>query len=1436
MQRIRMSRERPIAGSLLFFTRVLLIIFYLQNNFKNHIGAGGKRGISSWSFSSFLFDVLMVDGFLWPSRNANSHQYEYSCNHYRSSDMATKNIRGCRWKLKDRNIRHSNGDTVMPLVDSLTDAVNDPTDERQVLETLWSYVNNLQRARKTKGEIKAVYSLANYLHDNRFENKRIDHTSLKVKVANDIENANGYEEENHHSHISDSDDAKKLIHSLTEVLARALVPAIRQAGESNDYKIILRLIRGSIAFANDHPILTPRIFGEALNALSLTQANTGKLKSIWNAMVGLPTNSSSSSRDVDKFDSTPLPSYLNNVPTAFELNIFLKSMAALGKSRACIDIYRKYSTNQSKNGTLSHSNVYIQPDAYTISILVSILTDSICRDQKMCDPINFLAIRNEIMPEAVSSIGQKRKVRSSTESFQSKIESLTYSTCWQWNVAVELLGTFPDDQDTDTNGSQLQKLQWRSNHVYSSLLKLQEKAQALCNGKMSSSWHHKNGLELTMSILDDMTLHDVIPDVVTCTLAIKAMGRADVSANYLASTTSISKTKASASYNENENNLAVNFLERMKTNPKLPHPNQYSYSAAIKVCARLKDHCAALNLLEEMRSEHCTTAVVSNTEYEIIDAEVRQNDAIIPPPNTWVYNAVLLSLDNKERNSQSTKRWRNKQMEKISNKKNKEMNLYQRTEVALRLLEQMKNDSQHHELDTKPDVVTYNTILGIGTFPHQFTTNETKTANLTRTVSSTKISVLSVIDQMKREGVARDTITYCNAIDSSVHDNDLLDILSMCLEDSSINRKSRVADKIDMAVVFNAGLYTLTARKDMAKFETILMLMLEHDIPTNDETLTALISAVGKNGKGSSLVNLIRMMERSEEQHSSTNSSMYQELLEFSEFIGSSRRIFMMPMLRDFHYTQAINIFLKENEFSNAYAILSMMRAKGINPTTSCMEGFALSYAQSAMDTFIQEKKQKKSNEGKRVSVSLSRASSAYKISMALALPRSSTLGRVARACAMTGQWKLCRSLLQTIHSNVLTPKEDGSFISISPRLLQTIKGTHSYILRECAKQGSVHAALHYTNDIQEFSNKIRAKSQPDSQVLKEKPRFDEIPIDEDDIFKNLRSITDISSSKTNVGMQPNDWISVIQAASRSGHWRVCFNTLQFLRPHVERTKFEIGDNNKRDSSDVKYNQLTFALYAVSRSLESHSQYAWAVRVIEDWIEWSGRQPRVESVLSAIRVLSAHGRVEEIRKLMFTCLQKDISSSIEKDMSLSYEEKLYVGAVSALHNNGLYDDADEFFISGIQGGFLPFDFFRENGQFVLDLHGLNVALAHSVVRIAMRQQTAALAEEEAPQSNMMIITGKGRNSEFHLRPVLRPEVQRMLLEEFYPPLNTISIPGNTGALTVLAQDIQAWQEHQQQQKGIRMLKLAVVLRNLSSQERLKKIISLKLESKSNGDD
>jgi hypothetical protein len=103
-------------------------------------------------------------------------------------------------------------------------------------------------------------------------------------------------------------------------------------------------------------------------------------------------------------------------------------------------------------------------------------------------------------------------------------------------------------------------------------------------------------------------------------------------------------------------------------------------------------------------------------------------------------------------------------------------------------------------------------------------------------------------------------------------------------------------------------------------------------------------------------------------------------------------------------------------------------------------------------------------------------------------------------------------------------------------------------------------------------------------------------------------------------------------------------------------------------------------------------------------------------------------------------------------------------AVTSLHLHGLYDDADEIFMSGISSGYLPLNFVGDAiGPQVLVLHGLNIALSHSAVRIAMRQHTSKF-DGGAEVSDMIIVTGRGRNSAFHLRPIVRPEVQRMLMD------------------------------------------------------------------------
>jgi hypothetical protein len=52
----------------------------------------------------------------------------------------------------------------------------------------------------------------------------------------------------------------------------------------------------------------------------------------------------------------------------------------------------------------------------------------------------------------------------------------------------------------------------------------------------------------------------------------------------------------------------------------------------------------------------------------------------------------------------------------------------------------------------------------------------------------------------------------------------------------------------------------------------------------------------------------------------------------------------------------------------------------------------------------------------------------------------------------------------------------------------------------------------------------------------------------------------------------------------------------------------------------------------------------------------------------------------------------------------------------------------------------------------------------------------------------------------------------MLVEEFYPPLSSTTVPGNMGAIRVASEDITAWLKHQQRQKGERMQRIAEVLK------------------------
>jgi hypothetical protein len=1002
--------------------------------------------------------------------------------------------------------------------------------------------------------------------------------------------------------------------------------------------------------------------------------------------------------------------------TAFELNIMLKSVASRGRSRSCVDIYQQHTTQ-------NDGSTYICPDAYTASTLFSILTESISADQKTVAPL--------VMQSS-----------SSSSSLQSTLKALSKSPCWQWNTAVELLHTLGDET-----------IHW-NNHAYSSLMKLEDRAQEIFED-------HENGSNIALAILNSMRIHGTTPDVVTCTLAIKALG---------------DPASSSMSWK-----LAVRFLEQMMTDSKLPNPNAYSYSAAIVVCARCRQYNMAIELLDQMRAGKKSGEGSKATA------------TIAPEPNTWVYNAALLAISNPE--NQRRRQGRKNKTFKISAQEGDN-----RRELALSLLEQMKTDVTDRGMETKPDTVTYNTILAL--------------------VGTTQVScnnlIFSLVDEMIEEEVPRDAITYHNAILASTGESDIIRLLCTCMKDnltgSTSSRTLEGKAAFGLTFVFNTALSVFGSRGNLKMFREAFSLMQDNNIRFNQETISHLLSIIGKSGNSDTLVRFLTALKHG------GNSTFWED--EFLPRTGIRLTGRSLPPLDIIHYSNAISTCLTENELDHAHAILSMMREGGMVPSSDCTESFAVAYARVAIRSAARERKRTEKGDPTNVqSISRKRAQSAFSIVMALNTPSPFVLSMVAKACAVTGQWKRARNMLRSLQKSILSDYSNDK--TYQQGALDTMSDLQSGLLGECAKQGNVTAALWYVSDIQRFSSKFGQSQEGVNGTL-----FPDREKTENDFLRFLQEVPLAKDFRASVGMKVRDWVAVVKAARRSGHWRVCVNTLQILRPYVERTNPKLIKEGEEERFENRYKQLAPALVHATACLEVGSKYAWAVRSINEWISWSGRRAPPEAVLSAIRVLSTRGRGDEVKDLLFRCIH-DCPQADYGKKCVSYEHMLYIGAVTSLHKYGLYDDADEIYVSGVSEGYLPFVFESQGDQVVLDLHGLNVAMAHSAVRIAMRQQTAIFNEPST--SDMMIITGRGRNSAFHLRPVLRPEIQRMLVEEFYPPLNTVSVPGNMGAIVVNADDISRWQEHQEEQKGARMLAVAAVLKDLST-NRLRQSIALTLEA------
>lgn len=595
----------------------------------------------------------------------------------------------------------------------------------------------------------------------------------------------------------------------------------------------------------------------------------------------------------------------------------------------------------------------------------------------------------------------------------------------------------------------------------------------------------------------------------------------------------------------------------------------------------------------------------------------------------------------------------------------------------------------------------------------------------------------------------------------------------------------------DLLPVFNSALDVLGRAGYLKQTIAVYSDMLDEGFQPSNETLRALIIALGQCKMTKFIPPLVGERD------------MITNTVRLPGTIGSIDVTSLPPASQHTKFL-AVSQCFNAHDYTSAKMAVELLRKDQARPSDDLMNEITRLYATSAL-----EPSKRRKNGAGTPNAAGSKALTAYFLLCKIEQPSKSIMASVAKACAHHGYFERSVSLLRRIHeltiaSRVLVKSNQLSItFENDERLLQSLQQS---LLKSCASRGNVTAALKIVDLVQATARDLRH---------------------EDTSWSAAHPVLG-SKHHGYFGMSKYEWMALLISASKSGHWKVCLSTLQFLKPYVKRLHPEVAQSPEElKQMNKDYARISRSLSWASNCLAIRSQYGWLVRSIEDWIVWSGRRPPIEAVAAATRVLSKRRCGAEV----VTLLEKCTSCHHDRSDELAYSISIFVQAITNLHREGLYESADDVFLSALTNNILPFhlqpSIASEDNHVTLDLHGMNLAVAHCAVRVAMQQGILAVSwnEKHMKDCDLIIITGRGQRSKSHLRPVLRPEVQRMLLEEFYPPISTSSIPGNTGALHVSAEDIREWLTHQRAQTGARLMTVASILKGLSSGERLRKALT-----------
>jgi len=745
----------------------------------------------------------------------------------------------------------------------------------------------------------------------------------------------------------------------------------------------------------------------------------------------------------------------------------------------------------------------------------------------------------------------------------------------------------------------------------------------------------------------------------------------------------------------------------------------------------------------------------------LLDAAHKDTNFVV---NTWIYNSVLQGIvhtSQRRYNSSMQKRSRS-WMVTLRNK---------RLKTALRLVRRMEEEGQQ----ASPDVITYNTLLSalsqVATSLGVSDWSDIRNIGDMSVEDSVESVVHEIIDRMETRNIDRTAATYSHALQTLQGRpySAFSSLLSRCRDDIGLCTRT-----------CNAALSTAASSGQTDHVSRVVEVMKEFGIDLDASSYLHILTSVQDDSESVTLI-IESMM----------NNSTSCELLKRVTGLRLDPGVMAVSPKAE-HFTAALSFLLQNNDYRRGGDMIRIMQKAGIRHTSSSLQSLARSYAVKSLSVTSKLEMNPIAIAGATVF-----AKSAFAVVDALEDTPSSLLSTVAKACAAAHLYESSLIILARLHKRVVSQRgfEDSrAWQSLNLESVNSFEGNipdlHRALFRSCARDGNSTFAIQLCERIQDFTMTISAKDPP-----------------------HTAQRTNMSTQ--NLGMGASEWKSFVIACSKDGEWQTCLSAMQDF--------FELMHSQTGSPLRVvktNHRRLSVALLATIKTLVAHKQYAWCLKLLETWIDRGNFRPPRQGIIATVRLLVGFGRVDESMVLIEKCLGTKCFGPSEADNDTRL---LYVGCIAALHHQGHYEEADQLFVQATGTKIIPFHLYEPNDSedfVVLDLHGMNIALAHAAVRLSLTRLFLSANRQQENHKLFRIVTGRGINSSLRLRPVLRPEVQRMLTEEFYPPLGTSSVPGNLGALEIPSCDIEAWLAYQEEQKGFKMLSIASALKSITSPGRL----------------